>query len=115
MAEEGDLKINGKTYDPEDMTFREQREMRRIVREELVQDPDVDFEALTLSELIPAIAVVLVRRDNPAYTLDEALDLKMRDIYVTAADVKAEKAKKAPPTSRGSSKRLTSVASGTPA
>lgn len=111
MAEEGDLRINGKVYDPSDMTFREQREMRRIVKEELMPDEvEIDFEALTLSDLIPAMAVVLVRRDNPEYTLDEALDLKLKDVYVTEDD-KAE----APPTSRGSSRKRTSAASGPPA
>lgn len=109
MAEEGDLRINGKVYDPSDMTFREQREMRRIVRDELLPGEDVDFEALTLSDLIPAMAVVLVQRDNPAFTLDEALDLRLKDVYVTEDDAKV------PPTSAGSSKKSTSARSGTPA
>lgn len=110
MAEEGDLRINGVVYDPSDMTFREQREMRRIVREELMPDEDdIDFEGLTLSDLIPAMAVVLVRRDNPQYTLDEALDLKLKEVYVTEDDA----AVKAPPTRRGSAKKSTSATSGT--
>jgi hypothetical protein len=111
MAEEGDLRIGGKVYDPSDMTFREQREMRRIVRDELLPGEDVDFESLTLSDLIPAMAVVLVRRDKPEYTLDEALDLKLKEVYVTEDDAKLA----APPTSRGSSKKSTSARSGTPA
>lgn len=106
-AEEGDLRINGKVYDPSDMTFREQREMRRIIREDLLPDEDdIDFEAMTLPDLIPAMVVVLVRRENPDYTLDEALDLKLKDVYVTEDEAAA------PPTSRGSSKKSTSARNG---
>ncbi len=112
MAEEGDLRINGKVYDPSDMTFREQREMRRIVRDELFPDEvDLDFEALTLADLLPALAVVLRKRDDPEFTLDQALDLKMKDIYVTGDDAEAE----IPPTSAGSRKKSTSAGSGSPA
>lgn len=110
MAKQGDLRVDGKVFDPEDMTFREQQQMRQLVKD-MVGDPEVDFDTLTLSELLPAMVTVFMRRDDPSYAMDTALDLRMRDIYVDADD---EEPKKAPPTSRGSAKKSTRAASGLP-
>jgi hypothetical protein len=110
-SSEGNLRINGREYDPSDMTFREQRAMRAIIRDELYpEDPDVDMDELTLADLLPAMVVVLVRRDDPDYTLDQALDLKHKDVYVVAEDEPAT----TPPTSAGSRKKSTRAASGIP-
>jgi hypothetical protein len=111
MAKQGDLRVDGKVFDPEDMTFREQQQMRALVKD-MVGDPEVDFDTLTLAELLPAMVTVFMRRDDPAYELDAALDLKMRDVYVDEDDAPV---KKAPPTSRGSAKKSTRAASGSPA
>lgn len=107
MAKQGDLRVNGHVFDPEDMTFREQHQMRSLVKE-MMDDPDVDFEQLALSDLLPAMVTVFMRREDPKYTLDAALDLKFRDVYVAEDD-------KPPPTSRGSSRKSTSARSGSPA
>lgn len=107
--EEGNLRINGKEYDPSDMTFREQREMRRILSVEMFpEEKNLDFEELTLADLLPAMIVVLARRDTPEFTLDEALDMKQKDVYIEAS----ANGKKAPPTSRGSSTKSTSATRG---
>lgn len=94
--EEGDLRINGTIYDPNTMTFREQREMRRIIREELFGGDPVDEESLALADMLPAMAVVLVRRDDPTYTLDKALDLIASDVVVTAEQAKQNGGAKRP-------------------
>jgi len=109
MAEEGDFLVAGQVYDPNTLTFREQREMRRIVHEELYAGEKVSDDDLSLADTLPALAVVLRRRDNPGYSLDEALDLAANDVMLTA-----EAAKKlsngGPPTKRAPKK--TPVASG---
>ncbi len=113
MAETGDLHIHGKVYDSNDMTFREERDVRKIVRD-LAEDPDVDFETLPLGDILPAIVLVLHRRDNPDYTLDEALELKQRDVLV-GEETGNGNGKKVPPTRRGgTSKKSTPAASGPP-
>lgn len=105
--QEGDLRINGKVYDSEDMTFREEREVRQIVREHLLPK-DMTEDDLTIGDILPAVVYVLHRRDNPDFTLDEALDLKPRDVAV-------EEAEEPRPTRRGSSApKKTSAAAGAP-
>lgn len=99
--EEGDLRINGKVYDPNTMTFREQREVRRLVREELFDGEMIADDDLKLPDLLPAMATVLVRRDNPTFQLEEALDLVPNDIVVTADDAKT------PPTRKTSTRATT--------
>jgi hypothetical protein len=117
MAEEGDLRVNGKVYDPNTLTFREQREIKRIVRDELFDGEMPDEDDLGIADTMPALALVMVRRDNPDYTLDDALDLVLQDVIVTAEDAEAEK-KAAPPTKARKraprSTTSTSEASGSP-
>lgn len=112
--EEGDLRIGGTVYDPNTMTFREQREAKRIIRDELFDGAMPDADELVTADTMPALALVLVRRDNPDYTLDEALDLVQHEVLVTAEMVEAER--KRPPTSAAKKppRASTSAAPGTP-
>lgn len=118
MAEEGDLRVNGTDYDPNTLTFREQREMRRIIREELYAGQKVDEEDLSLADTFPAMIVVFTRRDGPGLSLDEALDMSPNDVIVTG-EMAAENGGP-PPTATGrvpvaSAKRpKTPAPSGTP-
>ena len=116
MAEEGDLRINGTTYDPNTMSFREDREANRIMRDELFNGVLPDRDELTIADTLPAVALVLMRRDNPACTLDDALDLVYQDVMVTAEMVEAEKKKR--PTQRApkaaGAKTSTSASTGSP-
>lgn len=110
MADEGDLRINGKVYDSNDLTWREEREVRQIVREHLLAE-GIDEEDLTVGDILPAVVFVLHRRDNAQFTLDEALDLKPRDVVLEDEDEAKPR-----PTRRGSSRTTskTSGAAGTP-
>ena len=103
MPNDGDLRINGKVYDSNDLTFREERELRQIVRDHLIP-PGVDEDDLTLGDILPATIYILHRRDNPDFTLEEALDLKPRDVLFEG-EVEAR------PTPRGSSGRKKTPAS----
>lgn len=108
MAEEGDLLINGKVYNPDTLTFREQREMKRILREDMF-DGDLP-EDIGMADTTPAMVLVLVHRDNPKYTLDEALDLVPAEILLTKEA--AAKLNKRPPTQ--AAKKSTSGDAGPP-
>lgn len=105
MAEEGDLRIDGKVYDPDTMTFREQREMKRLLRE--MFDGELPDD-IGMADTTPVMALVLVRRDNPDYTLDEALDLVPGEIMLTKEQ--AAELNKRPPTR--AARKKTSVAAG---
>ena len=106
MAEQGDLCINGKVYDPDTMTFREQREMRRVLRDEMFDGAIPDD--VGMADTTPAMALVLARRDNPGLSLDDVLDLVPGDILLT--EEAAAKLNKRPPTR--AAKKSTSEVSG---
>lgn len=116
MAEEGDLLINGTVYDPNTMTFRETREAERILYEDILGGVVPDDRPVTLNDRIPALALVLMRRDKPDADLDDVLDLKPSEVLLDAATARKLNAKKkAPPTKRaaaGPAQPLMSVASG---
>lgn len=104
-SQEGNLLICGQVYDPEDMTFREERHVRDTIKELTGEDHIIEDD-LHLGDLFVATAYVLRRRDDPEFTIDQALDLKRSEIVV-GADTK-----KAPPTRRGSSVNKTPAISG---
>jgi hypothetical protein len=73
------ITIDGEKYTMDDLTFRERREVRKLTRV-VAEDPDLDLEDAVLDELLVAFATVVKQRTDPAYTLDDALDLKVADI-----------------------------------
>lgn len=101
MAEE-EIVVNGTVVDLDDFTFREQRELKRVIREEILGEPDadVDEDSLAMAEFMPAAVYVYMRRDNPEFTLDQALDLKYKDIVRAKANGNGR-----PPTRQSAKKR----------
>jgi hypothetical protein len=95
LADEGWIHIDGKHYSPEDLTFREQREMRRIYRE-LIENPTADLDEAAFMDLLPALTVVLKRREDSSYTVEQALDIKAKDLLPPGD---------APPTKRAAAKK----------
>lgn len=73
MAEED----NELAIDLDDLTFREQLELRKKVRE-LVGEDDADDPPLTA--VIPVAYFLIKRRDDDSFTLDQALDMKWGDV-----------------------------------
>lgn len=96
---EGDLKVHGKEYDPNDLTFREEREVRTLVKQ-LNDGADVDFEDVPFGDILPALCYVLRRRDDPEFSMEQALDLKYREVVVGAEEGKTPR-----PTRPGSSSK----------
>lgn len=73
--------VEGITLDLDDFTFREMRELRRVIKEHILEsDEDVNVEDLAPAEFLPAAIYVLKKRDDPSYTIEQALDLKFRDV-----------------------------------
>lgn len=71
------LWIDGQAYTMDDLTFREQRQFRDFVRELAPGgDPDEAGEA----DIVPAMIVVVKRRTDEAFTLEQALDFKPGDV-----------------------------------
>ena len=101
MAEEGDLLINGQVYDPNTMTFRETREAERILYEDIFGGDMPANRPVTMNDRIPAMALVLLRRDKPDADIEDTLDLKPSEVMIDEEAAKKLNAKKkAPPTKR---------------
>ena len=100
------LHVNGETFDPDDLTYGEMREVRTIVRSIWDTDEgDFDWEEVSANDVMLATVVVFVRRSQPEYSIDEAMNLKPRDVY---------KEDEPPPTKRGSARKPTSAKAGAP-
>lgn len=80
--------VDGTEYTGDDLTFREQRQLRDWVRE-IEDDPDLEMEDAPQRAFYPALLTVIKRRDNPAYSVETALDLKLGDLVVPRAKGKA--------------------------
>ena len=77
--EDATIYIDGTGYDIDDLTFREQREFRNLFRD-LVEDPNADPGQGAGCDIMPVLAYIVRRRDDPEYTLERALDLKVADL-----------------------------------
>lgn len=76
------LVINGKLHRVEELTFREQRELRKLVRE-LAEDAEADLDAMPLMDVMPAFVYVVMKRDNPDLSMDDVLDMRLTDFVPT--------------------------------
>ena len=106
------LKVDGQVFNPDDLTFGEKREVRRIIRAELWDDTlgDFDWEDVGENEVIPATVAVFMRRTDPAYTLERALALKPSEVYVDEDEAPPTKPRSS---ARASGRKKTSATSGT--
>lgn len=71
------LFIDGTVYTVDDLSYREQRKMRELARE---LAPDGELDAAGEIDLIPAMVCVLRRRTEPSFSLEQALDVKPKDL-----------------------------------
>lgn len=106
------LYADGQTFDPEDLTYEEMRGARRMIRLEIwdpVKDGAFAWAEVSEFEMYPAMLCVFKRRDDPDYTLEQALKLKIGELT-----------DEAPPTqpaakrSSSSSRRKVSATAGSP-
>lgn len=73
------ITIGGKRYTDDELTFKEQRELRTLVRQ-LVEDDKASLAEQDMMDVLPALVYVIVKRDNPDFTMDEALSMKIGDV-----------------------------------
>lgn len=88
--DDGSIYIEGKAYSPDDLSFREQREMRKLYRD-LVEDPAADIGEAANMDFLPILAYMIRRRDDPDYTLEQALDLTVSDLVAPPTKPAAKK------------------------
>lgn len=75
--------IDGRVWTPDELTFREKREIR--AQANAIALPGEEAGEI---ELVCAMVTVVKRRTDPAYTIEQALDLKAEDLE-PPADVPA--------------------------
>ena len=73
--------VDGQPYTIDDLTFREQRQMREFVKQ-LAPAEDVarSIEDASDADYIPAVIAVIKQRTDEDFTLEQALDFKPTDL-----------------------------------
>ena len=109
------LRVDGRVFDPEDLTFGEKRAIRHRIQHELWDDADgeFDWELVGENEVMPATVVQFMLRDDSSYTLEQALALKPRDVY-GEEDPPTEAVASKPSSRRASAPKKKPASSGTP-
>lgn len=88
------------SFDLEDLTYGERREIKRIAKTEIFDEAvDESWTDMNEDDIMPAIITVLMRRHDPKYTLQQALELRPEQITT-------------PPPTNGGSPRSSAAASG---
>lgn len=82
MAEEPKVEqvliIDGQEYNADDLTFREQRDMRKTLRH-LMDDSTGDIEDASGADFYAALIYTVKKRENPELDIEEVLDWRLSD------------------------------------
>lgn len=90
MSDNLKITVNGQTFDTEDLTYGEQRAIRRLIRNEIwdeAQDGPFDWDEVGEFEILPATITVLMRREDPDFTVEQAMARNAMDIVGSADEV----------------------------
>lgn len=71
--------VDGKNADDPKLTFREERQLRDIIRE-LREDDEAEIADASVNEFGLALTVVVKSRDDEKYTLEQAFDLPIEEV-----------------------------------
>jgi hypothetical protein len=77
------LHVNGQTFDMDDLTYGERREIRRLIRNELWDesvDGEFDWDEVTPDDIVAVTVLVMMRREDPQFTLEQALACKPNEV-----------------------------------
>lgn len=74
MAE---IHVDGLAVSEDDLTFREQRAMRELIRQIAPQN---DLDQAGDADILPALICVIKQRTDPAFTIEQALDFRPSDL-----------------------------------
>lgn len=90
-AQRSVLYIDGDPVGWDDLTFREKKQVRQIVRDELLdegdardEDGNLEWERVPLDAIDPAVVYVVKKRTDDDYTLEQALDVKRSELQPPA-------------------------------
>jgi hypothetical protein len=70
--------IDGVPYNVSDLTYGEQRELRKLVLE-LAPDSLTDMYEADDADFVPAVICVIKRRTDPDFSINQALEIKPAD------------------------------------
>lgn len=92
--EELRIHVEGETYELNDLSFKERKEVRRLARV-AADDPDAELEDLEMDYLIVAFITVCKNRTDPAFDIEDAMEMKLTDVAVPVPADPPEPATKA--------------------
>lgn len=88
---EYEFRIDGEPFNVDDLTYSEQQEYRRLVRESS-GDPELNPAFAEPMDKYPVWVYLMRRRRNPEYTLDEAKEVKPEEILIEVKPKRPTKA-----------------------
>lgn len=92
---EGSIAVDGRFWTIEDLTFRERRELRSLIRDAL-ENPHAEIrDVVDDADIVPQLVFLIKRRADPEYTLEQALDLSEAELEEAARTVPTKAAKAA--------------------
>jgi hypothetical protein len=71
--------VDDRYYTDTDLTFKEQRVVRELIRE-ACDDPSMKYQDAEWMDVWPALVTVLKRRTDTKFSYDQAADMKYDDI-----------------------------------
>lgn len=71
--------VDGQEVTIDDLTFKEQRQVRTLIRE-LNDDATLETDDATLMDLLPALVTVIKQRSDAGYSMDQALEMRPTDV-----------------------------------
>src|SRR4051812_10925945 len=89
-----EIVVDGEVVDFEQRSWGEQLEVRKVARG-IAGGPDASVGELAMAEFVPALVVVVKRRTEPEYSLEQALALKPSDVLREPSSAKPTRRKAA--------------------
>ena len=82
--------IDGDLYTEDDLTYGEQREVRKLIKQANSDDEQFDVGDTAIVDLVPAIVTVVKRREDPDFSWNQALEMKPSDLRKPDTDPPTE-------------------------
>lgn len=78
---EQEIVVDGEPVELDDLTFREQRELRQTIAG-MTGKPinEIELDMVDLMDFLPTLAWIIKRRTDPDYSMESALELKQKDM-----------------------------------
>ena len=74
------IPIDGRLYGLDDLSFRERKELRQLVRESLGRDDAELSDVVDDVDLVPQMVFLIRRRSDASYTLERAMELSLAEL-----------------------------------